>query len=213
MVRHLRKPGHPRRRRLVSYRPPVRSITPRQPPGRSASLPLSSPRFSLSIFSLFASSSAFFLPPLPCCSPPRLFSSFFFFVECTFLFLLLLRDSFSSISFCVRACVYSTGEPFHHPPPSSSSSPRLARRGCSLLLRLRLEETGERERETLSLSKLAATDSPLAGNGETVHHVRLKSVTTLSPMPGLHDQLHFQRGPTNYPHDCFRSPAVGPPDK
>lgn len=41
MVRHLRKPGHPRRRRLVSYRPPVRSITPRQPPGRSASLPLS----------------------------------------------------------------------------------------------------------------------------------------------------------------------------
>ena len=39
MVRHLRKPGHPRRRRLVSYRPPVRSITPRQPPGRSGSPP------------------------------------------------------------------------------------------------------------------------------------------------------------------------------
>lgn len=69
-------------------------------------------------------------------------------------------------------------------------------------------ETGE----TFSLSKLAATDSPLAGNGETVHHVRLKSVTTLhSLMPGLHDQLHFQRGPANYRYDCFR--PRGPPDK
>lgn len=65
MVRHLRKPGHPRRRRLVSYRPPVRSITPRQPPGRSGSPPPPPPPLSTflplspslplfcSIFSLF----------------------------------------------------------------------------------------------------------------------------------------------------------------
>lgn len=50
MVRHLRKPGHPRRRRLVSYRPPVRSITPRQPPGRSGSPPPPSPPPPLSTF-------------------------------------------------------------------------------------------------------------------------------------------------------------------
>lgn len=47
MVRHSRKPGHPQRRRLVSYRPPVRSITPRQPPGRSDSPPSRSTLFSL----------------------------------------------------------------------------------------------------------------------------------------------------------------------
>lgn len=100
---------------------------------------------------------------------------------------------------------------------SSSGSTLLAS-----LLRLRLSfslslEARERSEngetgETFSLSKLAATDSPLAGNGETVHHVRLKSVTTLhSLMPGLHDQLHFQRGPANYRYDCFR--PRGPPDK
>lgn len=61
MVRHLRKPGHPRRRRLVSYRPPVRSITPRQPPGRSGSPPPLS-----TLFSLFSTS---FLPLLSLSTP------------------------------------------------------------------------------------------------------------------------------------------------
>lgn len=59
MVRHSRKPGYPRRRRLVSYRPPVRSITPRQPPGRSGSSP--SPFVSLTV-SLSLSLSALFSP-------------------------------------------------------------------------------------------------------------------------------------------------------
>lgn len=76
MVRHLRKPGHPRRRRLVSYRPPVRSITPRQPPGRSASLPLflslhfaplfrPPPQFSLLSSSLPLPLSSYLFPPPP----------------------------------------------------------------------------------------------------------------------------------------------------
>lgn len=71
MVRHLRKPGHPRRRRLVSYRPPVRSITPRQPPGRSGSPPLLSTFFPLSPSPLLFCS-IFSLLYLPRLLPPRL---------------------------------------------------------------------------------------------------------------------------------------------
>lgn len=170
---------------------------------------------------LFASSSAFFLPfPSSSSAHPSFSSTLPRIHRSTFLLLLLLfhlllpKPSPSSLSLRV----YSTGEAFLliflllflvwldvarlvvAPSPLS----------LSLEARERSEngETGE----TFSLSKLAATDSPLAGNGETVHHVRLKSVTTLhSLMPGLHDQLHFQRGPANYRYDCFR--PRGPPDK
>lgn len=225
MVRHLRKPGHPRRRRLVSYRPPVRSITPRQPPGRSASLPL---------FLSFHFPPLFPLPPLTFLSVPL-----------RFLFRFL--PTFSLLLFCSPFLLFhpSSNTPLHFPPPPSAISPsptslslrvystgeaflliflllflvwldvaRLVVAPSPLSLSLEARERSENGEtgETFSLSKLAATDSPLAGNGETVHHVRLKSVTTLhSLMPGLHDQLHFQRGPANYRYDCFR--PRGPPDK
>lgn len=102
MVRHLRKPGHPRRRRLVSYRPPVRSITPRQPPGRSASLPLSFLSLSLH-FAL--------LPPLNFLSFPLPLSSHLFPSVSTLRFLsssfyhFSYRDSFSCIPISLFACI------------------------------------------------------------------------------------------------------------
>lgn len=102
MVRHLRKPGHPRRRRLVSYRPPVRSITPRQPPGRSASLPLSFLSLSLH-FAL--------LPPLNFLSFPLPLSSHLFPSVSTLHFLsssfyhFSYRDSFSCIPISLFACI------------------------------------------------------------------------------------------------------------
>lgn len=183
---------------------------------------LSPSLLSLSLSPLCSSPS----PQFSLLSSSAFFPSFSFSFHAPLSFLLLLPfllPRFLLVYSDLSLRVYSTGEAFHSPSALSLSSSSSSSTLLALLLRLRFSlslslEAREREREngetgeTFSLSKLAATDSPLAGNGETVHHVRLKSVTTLhSLMPGLHDQLHFQRGPANYRYDCFR--PRGPPDK
>ena len=147
MVRHLRKPGHPRRRRLVSYRPPVRSITPRQPPGRSGSPPSppllstffplspSPPLLFCSIFSLLC-----LLPPSASSQvpPPPSFrrSSFLSLPLFSFLFSFFqtppLRPPSPSILLLPVYPVFSFSLILFHP----SSSTRLLRSTFLLLLRL-----------------------------------------------------------------------------